>query len=238
MKKHRVFTDPPMTVPVVFILALLATFFAQGCANSAGRSKPAEGFVSLFNGKDLTGWKGLVGDPVSRAKMSSEELAKAQARADELMHRHWKIENGTLVYRGHAYDNICTAKDYADFELLVDWKIEADADSGLYLRGTPQVQIWDAHRNDIGSGGLFNNKNNPDKPVKVADKPVGEWNTFKIIMIGKLVIVYLNDQLVVDTTELENFWQRDREIYPTGQIELQAHNSVVYFRNIFIRELK
>jgi len=222
-------------VPACLILAAL---FSQGCMQQQHLNRPPKGFVALFNGKDLTGWKGAVADPIARAKMTPEQLAKAQKRADELMNRHWKVEDGTLVYRGAGYDNICTAKDYADFELFVDWKIEPGSDSGIYLRGCPQVQIWDPTKSHIGSGGLYNNKNNPDKPLKIADKPPGEWNTFRIIMIGKWVIVYLNDQLVVDTTELENYWQRDIEIYPTGPIELQAHNSPLYFRNIFIRELK
>ena len=223
---------------VTLITIVSATVFFQGCASYGQLNRPPKGFTALFNGKDLAGWKGIVGDPVSRAKMSPEQLAKARKRADELMNRHWKIEDGILVYRGAGYDNICTAKDYADFELFVDWKIEPGAASGIYLRGCPQVQIWDPAKSHIGSGGLYNNKNNPDKPLKTADKPPGQWNTFRIIMIGKWVIVYLNDQLVVDTTELENFWQRDIEIYPAGSIELQAHNSPLYFRNVFIRELK
>ncbi|HOT51573.1 MAG TPA: DUF1080 domain-containing protein, partial [Candidatus Hydrogenedentes bacterium] len=101
-----------------------------------------EGFVPLFNGKDLTGWKGLVADPEKRAKMSPDELAAAQKAADEKMRAHWRVENGVLVFDGKG-DSLCTAKDYGDFELLVDWKIEKGGDSGIYLRGSPQVQIWD-----------------------------------------------------------------------------------------------
>lgn len=221
-------------------LAITAFFIAvlQGCAQPQVLKRPPKGFVALFNGKDLTGWKGLVGNPVTRAKMTPEELAEAQAKADELMRQHWSVVDGILVYDGSGFDSICTVKDYADFELLVDWKIEPGADSGVYLRGTPQVQIWDPARSGVGSGGLYNNKNNPDKPLKTADKPAGEWNSFRIIMIGKWVVIYLNEELVVDTTELENYWQRDKEIYPTGPIELQAHKTGVYFRNVFLRELK
>ena len=195
---------------------------------------PPEGFVALFNGKDLTGWKGLVEDPVKRAKMSPEELAAAQLKADEQMREHWKVEDGTLIYDGKG-KSLCTAKDYADFEMYVDWKIEPKGDTGIYLRGTPQVQIWD--RPDIGSGGLFNNQKNPSKPSAIADRPVGQWNTMKIKMIGERVTVHLNDQLVVDNVVMENYWERDKPIYPSGQIELQEHGNTIYFKNIYLKEL-
>ncbi|NOX54342.1 MAG: DUF1080 domain-containing protein [Planctomycetes bacterium] len=197
---------------------------------------PPEGFVALFNGRDLTGWKGLVGNPKTRAKMSEEELAKAQKKADEDMRKHWRVENGVLIFDGKGH-SLCTVKDYKDFELYVDWKIEPKGDSGIYLRGSPQVQIWDAQARGIGSGGLFNNKKNPSKPLVMADNPPGEWNRFFIRMVGEKVTVYLNGKLVVDNVTLENYWERDKPIYRTGQIELQSHNTPLYFRNIFIREL-
>ncbi len=194
------------------------------------------GFVPLFNGRDLDGWKGLVADPPKRAKMTPAELAKAQAGADEAMRSHWRVENGTLIFDGKG-DSLCTGKDYTDFEMLVDWKIEKGGDSGIYLRGSPQVQIWDATANPVGSGGLYNNQKGPHDPLEVADRPIGEWNTFRIIMIGDRVTVYLNDRMVVDNTVLENYWERDKPIYPAGQIELQAHGNVLYFKNIYIREI-
>jgi hypothetical protein len=196
-------------------------------AGAKGLNKPPKGFVALFNGEDLMGWKGLVGDPEKRAKMSAEELAKAQAKADDAMRAHWKVVDGALVFDGKG-SHLCTAKDYGDFELLVDWKIEKGGDSGIYLRGSPQVQIWD--RPDQGSGGLYNNQKGPSKPLKVADKPIGEWNTFRIKMVGDHVTVYLNGVLVVDDVVMENYWDRSKPIYPTGQIELQSHGSNLYFR--------
>jgi type 1 glutamine amidotransferase len=197
------------------------------------------GFTALFNGQDLSGWKGLVapdGGPPARAKMSKEELAKAQTAADEEMKAHWSVHEGVLVFDGKG-KSLCTARDYRDFELLVDWKIEAGGDSGIYLRGSPQVQIWDPAKWPEGSGGLYNNQKHPKKPLVRADKPIGEWNSFRIKMVGEKVSVWLNDTLVVDNVVLENYWERDKPIYPAGQIELQNHGSKLYFRNIFIREL-
>jgi HEAT repeat protein len=194
------------------------------------------GYAPLFDGRSLTGWKGLVADPPARAKMAPADLAKAQAEADERMRAHWHVADGVLVFDGKG-ESLCTAADYGDFELLVDWKIEKAGDSGLYLRGSPQVQIWDAAANPVGSGGLYNNQKGKSQPLEKADRPVGEWNAFRVIMIGEKVTVYLNDKLVVDNTVLENYWERDKPIYPEGQIELQAHGNPLYFRNIYIREI-
>lgn len=204
---------------------------------------PPEGFTALFNGKDLAGWKGLVADPKKRAAMSAAQLAAEQEKADELMRTNWKLEDGALAYRGKSFDNLCTVKDYANYELLVDWKIEPYSDSGLYLRGSPQVQIWDPHTkptkagSEVGSGGFYNNQKNPSKALKVADKPIGEWNRFRILMVGEKTHIFLNGELVVRDTTLENYWDRSQPIYPTGPIELQAHNTPVWFKNIYVREL-
>jgi hypothetical protein len=204
-------------------------------------NEPPEGFKTLFNGKDLSGWKGLVEDPKARAKMTGDELAAKQLKADEDMRAHWKVEDGALVFDGKGH-SLCTDKDYGDFEMLVDWKIEEGGDSGIYLRGSPQVQIWDTARvssgAEVGSGGLYNNQKNPSKPLKVADKPVGEWNMFRIKMHGERVTVHLNEVLVADNVVMENYWERDKPIYPNGQIELQSHGSKLYFRNVFVREIK
>jgi len=195
-----------------------------------------KGFTPLFNGRDLSGWKGLVGDPVSRAKMTPDELKTAQTEADEDMWAHWKAVNDILVFDGKGH-SLCTAKDYRDFEMFVDWKIEKLGDSGLYLRGSPQVQIWDPAQWPEGSGGLYNNRKHPNKPLQSVDNPIGDWNTFRIKMIGERVTVYLNDVLVVENVVMENYWERDKPIYPYGQIELQAHSTPLYFRNIYIREI-
>jgi hypothetical protein len=194
------------------------------------------GFVPLFDGRSLDGWKGLVADPPARAKMTAQELAGAQAAADASMRAHWTVSDGVLAFDGTG-ESLCTARDYGDFELLGDWKIEKGGDSGFYLRGSPQVQIWDAEANPVGSGGLYNNEKGPSQPLEKADRPVGEWNAFRILTIGERVTVYLNDKRVVDDTVLENYWERDKPIYPSGQLELQAHGNPLWFRNLFVREI-
>ena len=234
--------DSVMRVAMVMGLvgALTAGSYA---ADAAARpdNTPPEGFVALFNGKDLTNWKGLLkgpnDNPIKRAQLTPEQLAKAQEEADQNMRAHWKVEDGALVFDGKGR-SMATAKDYGDFEMYVDWKILANGDSGLYVRGTPQIQIWDPEKNPVGSGGLFNNQKNPSKPSTCADKPVGQWNSFWIKMVGERVWVKLNDVLVVDGVILENYWDRKQPIFPTGQIELQNHGNTLYFKNIYIKELK
>jgi HEAT repeat protein len=198
------------------------------------------GFVPLFNGKDLSGWKGLVENPVVRAAMKPADLAKAQVRADEIMQKGWKVENGILVFTGEG-ENLCTTQTYGDFEMFVDWKITSQGDAGIYLRGSPQVQIWDTSRRDagaqVGSGGLYNNEVHERIPLKVADNAIGDWNTFRIIMQGERVTVYLNGVLVVDHVIMENYWDRSIPIFSTEQIELQAHGTWVGYRDINIREI-
>jgi len=199
-----------------------------------------KGYLSIFNGKDLSGWHGLVKNPILRAKMTKEELSKAQIEANAKMLNNWKVKDGYIVFNGDG-DNLCTQKLYDDFEMIVDWKISKHGDSGIYLRGSPQVQIWDTSRVDVGaqvgSGGLYNNQKNPSKPLVLADNAIGDWNTFRIKMEGDRVTVFLNGVLVVDNVVMENYWERSIPIFPREAIELQAHGTDLAFRNLYVKEL-
>ena len=203
------------------------------------------GFTELFNGKDLTNWKGVTtqekfDNPKVRQPASIEKRAQMQKVADQQMIDHWSIRDGALFFDGFKGGySLATIKDYKDFEMWVDWRIlSIQGDSGLYLRGSPQVQIWDAHNQwGIGSGGLYNNKKNPSNALSIQDRLVGSWNTFHVTMRGERVTVELNGVKVVDNTVMENYWDRSQPIFPVEQIELQCHGDPVEFKNIFIREL-
>ena len=199
-----------------------------------------DGFVPLFNYKDLTGWKGLVENPIARSKMDAATLAKAQLKADSIMRKGWYVKDSILNFTGNG-ENICTIKQYRNFDMYVDWKIEPKGDAGIYLRGSPQVQVWDTSRVDVGaqvgSGGLYNNQAHESKPLKLADNAIGEWNSFHIIMKDDKVTVYLNGVLVVDNVVMDNYWDRKLPIFPKEQIELQAHGNHVYYRDIYLKEL-
>ncbi len=172
-----------------------------------------------------------------------KQLAKAQAKVDKEAAKNWLAKDGELFFTGEG-NNLCTEKQYGDFEMLVDWKLYPgdEPDGGVYLRGTPQVQIWDISRThvgaEVGSGGLYNNQTHESDPLKVADLELGEWNTFYIKMVGDRVTVHLNGELVVDNVILENFWDRSQPIFPIEQIELQAHGSEMAYRDIYIKEIE
>jgi hypothetical protein len=271
-----------MKSPALRTLALLAGLVATA---SAENNAPPEGFTPLFNGKDLSGWYGWgTQDPADLWKMTAEEKAEYKKKSVEggikdakgndkgdHIHAHWKVENGELVNDGKGL-YLTTDKDYGDFELMVDYKMLPLGDSGIYLRGIPQVQIWDFTEKDekavslgkpFGSGGLWNNKNPEGKnPLKLMDKPIGEWNRFHIKMIGERATITFNGEVVVKNAVLENFfanrkagyqaygkveakdgdakkpngWMVD-PAYARGPIQLQTHGSEIRWRNVFIREI-
>lgn len=212
----------------------------------AGAQSPPEGFRALFNGRDLTGWHGLNPHPAEKLKGEKRQANLAQQRAE--FPKHWRVEDGALVNDGHG-PYATTDEEFGDIELLVDYKTVAGADSGIYLRGTPQVQIWDWNqprdakhpdrKPDLGSGGLFNNT--PGKPGRDplvhADRPFGEWNQFRIRQVGDRTWVWLNEKLVVDGAVMENYWNREQPLPARGPIMLQTHGGEVRWRNIFVREI-
>lgn len=208
---------------------------------------PPAGYTAIFNGKDLSGWHGMPHfDPYKLAAMAPEAREKQVAAWTEDAKKHWSVDKGELVNDGFgAY--LTSDKEYGDIEFWIDYKTVPKADSGIYLRTTPQVQIWDSTPQgrdkgigaDKGSGGLFNNgKDAPGRdPLKLADKPFGEWNRFHIIQVGARTTVYLNDVLVVDHAIMENFWDRKKSLPAKGYIQLQTHGGEIRWRNLFVREI-
>src|SRR5262249_4642743 len=233
--------------------------------------QPPRGFTALFNGKDLSGWHGMPHySPYKLAALPEAERQALLARWTEDARQHWTVENGELVNDGKgAY--LTTDREFGDIELLLEYRTVPKADSGIYLRATPQVQIWDTTKEggkwnlgaDKGSGGLYNNtKGAPGRdPLVHADRPFGEWNSFRILQVGEHTTVYLNGKLVVDHARLENFWARKPPLTPTplprgergrgegadrlgqlpllrrGPIQLQTHGGEIRWRNVYVREI-
>ena len=220
---------------------LLGVSFAAGLAVHA-EVKPPEGFTALFNGTDLNGWWGLGTDHYDKyMNLSPEDFAKRQEASRADIRQHWAVKDGELVNDGKGL-YLTTDKFYGDFEFMVEYKTLPKGDSGIYLRGCPQVQIWDPTNKaewgngaDKGSGGLWNNTKEGRFPMVRADNPPGQWNAMRILMEGDKVSIWLNDQLLVDAANLENYWAREKPIQPAEQIELQAHGNEVRFRNLRIR---
>ncbi|MBL9155760.1 MAG: DUF1080 domain-containing protein [Verrucomicrobiales bacterium] len=228
------------------IAATVAILLATLLASPAAEPAPPKGFRALFNGTDLTGWYGW--NPHSSAKLTGDKLAenlKAQ-RAD--FANHWRVENGELVNSGTG-PYATTEEVFGDYELLIEYRTVAGADSGIYLRGEPQVQIWDNsqvfdpakpdRRPHLGSGGLFNNtaRTLGRDPIMNVDKPFGQWNTFKIRQIGARTWVTLNNRLVVEGDAFEPYFDKTKPFPARGPIMLQTHGGEIRWRNIFLREI-
>jgi hypothetical protein len=234
-------------LPIVLFTSLVMAMASLAAPAKVTAAASPEGFVPLFNGKDFSGWHGLkTMDPRKFDALTADEKTKVLAEGAEDLKKHWRVDDGVIVNDGQGV-YLTTDKDYGDIELLVDFKIGPKGDSGVYLRGTPQVQIWDFTdpdyikrlQADKGSGGLWNNNAGaPGKdPLVRADKPIGEWNTFRIIQVGARTTIYLNDKLVVDHALLENYWDRPRSIPAHGPIQLQTHDHELLWRNIAVREI-
>ncbi|MEX0611732.1 MAG: DUF1080 domain-containing protein [Pirellulales bacterium] len=207
-------------------------------------NQPPEGFKALFNGRDIDHWTGgLTRDPREIAALPADERAAWDAEMRRGIREHWRVEDGVLVSDGKD-PFLATTEDYGDFEMWVDWKIGPRGDSGIYLRGTPQVQIWDpsdpnvqSHGAGKGSGGLWNNKQHERFPTELVDRPIGEWNHMHIRMVGPYVSVVLNDKQVVDNVVMENYYDPKIPVFMRGPIYLQTHGAETRFRNVFVREI-
>jgi len=230
-------------LPLILLAAATLTI-----TDAAAQNTPPEGFTTLFNGNDLNGWFGHgTEDPRGLWAMSETELEAHKKKTREDIRKHWSVENGELVNDGNGLF-LTTNEDYADFELLIEYKTVPMADSGIYLRGVPQVQIWDTTEEggkweigaDKGSGGLWNNsEGSPGKdPSKLMDRPFGEWNSFRILMMDSKVTVYMNGEKIVDDAVMENYFDRDIPIFDRGPIQLQTHGGEIRWRNIFIRKIQ
>jgi hypothetical protein len=227
-------------------MARVLTAWVLILAGVAGAGDPpGEGFVPLFNGTDLDGWRGQGHkSPYELAAMSSEDRSAWQAKEDAEMKKHWRVEDGVIVNDGEG-PYLTTVKDYGNIEFHIEWNMAPLGDSGIYLRGTPQVQIWDTREEGgkwplgarFGSGSLWNNKSAGKNALVHADKPLGEWNQFKIKMVGDRVTVLFNDKLVVDEVPMENFWDATKPLPASGPIQLQTHGGEIRWRNLWLKEL-
>lgn len=216
------------------------------CSTHTSAQNPPAGFKPLFNGKDLSGWWGeKTTNPRTYLALKPDELSKLKAASLDDIRKHWRAENNELINDGDGL-YLTTDKFYGNFELLLEYRTVPKADSGIYLRGCPQVQIWDYTEQakfsigaDKGSGALWNNSAGaPGKdPLVKADKPFGEWNSFRIIMVGSRVWIWLNDKQTVNGAIMENYYDRKLPVPPEGPIQLQTHGGEIRWRNLFIREI-
>jgi len=240
-----------MSTSIALFTAL--ALFPAAPASETLQTAPPEGFRALFDGHSLAGWWGATTeDPRVWMALPPAALQDKRRASLEDIRAHWSVEDGELVNDGQGL-YLTTVALFGDFELLLEYRTVAGADSGIYLRGVPQVQIWDTTEAGgkwnigagKGSGGLWNNDAGmPGKdPLVHADRPFGEWNQVRIIMLGERVTVWLNGQLVVDHARMQNYFDRDTPaelrlpIPARGPIQLQTHGGEIRWRNLFIREI-
>jgi hypothetical protein len=236
-------------------LILLVTVLAF-CLSNVGAQESAvttqelaylsPAFTPIFDGKTFDGWHAHPQiSPAELRAMSDEDRKESMQTWMNDAKQHWTIENGELVNDGSG-PFLVTNDEFEDYELFLQYKTVAGADSGIYLKDTPQVQIWDVNnlemqslRCDLGSGGLWNNSPGAagKDPFVMADLPMGQWNTFLIRQVGSRTTVTLNGKLVVDHAILENYWDRKQPIARSGHIQLQTHGGEIRWRNMAIRKL-
>lgn len=229
----------------ILTLAVVALLLAPAIQLSAEIKAP-KGFTSLFNGKDLSNWYGWsTKNPEELWAMTPEEQKAYKKTSREDIAQHWSIDGEVIVNDGHGL-YLTTEREFTNYELLIDYKTVPKADSGIYLKGVPQVQIWDytdpskfGIGADKGSGGLWNNSKGAKgkDPLVLADNKLGEWNSFRIRQVGARTSVWLNGKLIVDHATLENYFDRSRPLFHHGPIQLQTHGGEIRWRNIFVREI-
>jgi len=243
------------------VVCLLAGLFMPAFALHAAPPE-GEGWVALFNGKDLTGWKvpsgneglwtvvdGVIDCSPRADKKGDNSLWSEKSFADFTLHVEWRLKETKGEYLMPVMLPDGTYKTDETGAVLAFKR--PNADSGIYLRGSSksQINIWCW---PVGSGEIWGYRTDQKMPAEVragatpkvcADKAVGEWNTFVITLKGDRLTVVLNEQTVIDDAQLPGLPER-------GPIALQHHggynaeadtwspaSSLVQFRNVYCKEL-
>lgn len=229
----------------VLISAMVLASF--GCTNSAshGASQAgasANGWRVLFDGSDLSAWRGYKRQDVPPA---------------------WRIENGTLTFAPAGDGNggdLITRDQYGDFELTLEWKISPGGNSGIMYRVTeaadrtyetgPEMQVLDNSMHQDGKNPLTSAGSDYAlyAPARDVTRPVGEWNAVRILVRGNHVEHWLNGEKVVEYELGSPDWEAKVKAskfaeWPgygrasRGHIALQDHGDRVWYRNVKIRAL-
>jgi len=210
------------------LLALLAAVLIVPSNIQAEDVKPPEGFVALFNGTDLKGWK-------------TNDGGKLDV---------WGVDKGVLFVAGGGGGWLMTEVEYGDYELRLEFKMPKMGNSGVALRsplqGDPayvgmELQLlddanWKGLRPAQHTGSIYD----VVPAAKVVTKPAEEWNTMKIVCKGRTVKVEVNDAELVNANLDEykdHFEKHPGLIRPKGHIGLQSYNFRVEFRNVFLKKL-
>lgn len=172
-----------------------------------------DGFMSLFNGKDFTGWRFSGG----------KEDGAAEAP-------NWKVKDGVIFLTGGGSPHLATDKEYADFELRFEWRaLRAKYNSGLFIRSGRKVGANQINLAKGAEGNFINGKVKGAKAVPDLQKPAGEWNEWRVLAKGDKLTFWCNGKLAWEATEFKS---------KKGYIGLQAEGAPIEFRHLRIREIK
>ncbi len=197
--------------------------------------------VSLFNGKDLTGWKHFLWDRKSRTEDKKTPASKV-----------WSVEDGILVCQGRPVGYLRTVDEYENYELTLEWRWPAGTDGGnngvLVHTTTPmalglwpksiEVQLFRRNAGDFWVIGTELDVKDEESRKKGrrhlnltddSEKPIGEWNTMKITCQGDKIRVFVNDDLVNEATNCS---------VTKGAIALQSEGALIHYRNVKLTPLK
>ena len=237
-----------LLIRLVLVTGLIAgTAFADDRKATVQPTSSREGFTTLFNGKDFTGWHGLkTMDPRQFEALSAEEKSKVLAEGAEDMKKHWKVRGRRHRQRrpgclSHHRQGLRRHRAPGRLEDRTARAIAASTSAARRrfrsgISPSPDTRRWAPTRAPAVSGTTA--RAHPARiPLVRADNPVGQWNTFRIIQVGARTTIYLNDKLIVDHAILENYWKRSIPIPARGPIQLQTHDHELLWRNISIREI-
>jgi hypothetical protein len=197
---------------VLILLALLGPEAVRGDEGLSAEEKEA-GFVSLFNGKDFSGWRFSGG----------KEDGASEAP-------NWKVKDGVISLSGGGSPHLGTEREYADFELRLEWRALRDKyNSGVYIRSGRKIGANQINLAKGGEGGFIGGTAKGAKVVPDLQKPAGEWNAWRILVRGDHVTFWCNGKLAWEATGLKP---------EKGYIGLQAEGAPMEFRHLRIREIK
>lgn len=199
-------------IPLVAVIALAIMICSSTFAAELTDEEKKEGYVSLFNGKDLTNWR--FGDESPPAKMPD----------------NWKVEDGVIKVTGGGSPHLASAKEYGDFEFRLEWRgVKSKYNSGLFIRSGKKVGAHQINLASGGEGNFINGKLTGAMPVPKLQKPAGEWNEWRIRCVGDKVTFHCNGQLA---------WEGTGLAAKSGYLGLQAEGAPLEFRNLRILEVK
>lgn len=194
-----------------FALALPLVWCSLVFSQVVSDEERAEGFVPLFNGRDFSGWQFGGGYALPEAP------------------ENWKVEDGVIKLSGGGRPNLGTQWDYEDFEMRFQWRAMREKyNSGFYVRSNRKVGNNQINLAKGGEGRFFGGKMNGGQPVPQLQKPAGEWNEWRVRVVGDKVTFWCNGQQAWEGTEFAS---------PRGHLGLQAEGAPLEFRNLRIREL-